>query len=350
MQQAPPPPRAARSTRFPRRVDAIITRCLEPDPAKRFQTTTELQAALDRLDDNGKPLPIIRRVTRRTMAVAAVLVLLLLGGTFYATRQLTAPPTEHDPVTRADRGLPEHHERSDLRPHARPDAEARTGVCELHHRLRPQPECAPPSACRRRRTSTKWRRVSSRSSRVSAWSSPGRSPLAAAATTSRSRRPQPMTGNVITSVTRRASNKDQVLAAVTRVVTSVRNALGDETSDSAQQLAMKTISTTSLDVASHYAAAVNAQSRGNAEEALASFAKAVQLDPKFGLGYQGLAVMSRNLGRLQDAEKYAKRGAPVSRRDDRARTVCDARLLLHSNGRLSAVRQGIRRADRPIPG
>ena len=50
---------------------------------------------------------------------------------------------------------------------------------------------------------------------------------------------------------------------------------------------------------------VNAQSKGNAEAALASFAKTVELDPKFGLGYQGLAVMSRNLGRLQDAEKYA---------------------------------------------
>ena len=58
-------------------------------------------------------------------------------------------------------------------------------------------------------------------------------------------------------------------------------------------------------MASQYAAAVNAQSKGNAEAALASFAKAVELDPKFGLGYQGLAVMSRNLGRLQDAEKYA---------------------------------------------
>ena len=68
---------------------------------------------------------------------------------------------------------------------------------------------------------------------------------------------------------------------------------------------MKTISTTSLDVARHYAAAVTAQSRGNAEEALQSFARAVELDPKFALGYQGLAVMSANLGRVQDSEKYA---------------------------------------------
>ena len=137
---------------------------------------------------------------------------------------------------------------------------------------------------------------------------------------------QPMTGNVITSVTRRASSKDQVLDAVTRVVTSVRNALGDETSDSAQLLAMKRLSTTSLDVASHYAAAVNAQSRGNAEEALASFSKAVELDPKFGLGYQGLAVDVPQPGPAAGCGEVRRRSAPVSRRDDGARTVCDARL------------------------
>ena len=91
MQQAPPAPRTL-NPEIPVAVDDIITNCLEPDQEKRFQSTTELQAAFDRLDEDGEPLPIVRRLTRRTMAVAAVLVVLLLGGTFYATRQLTAPP------------------------------------------------------------------------------------------------------------------------------------------------------------------------------------------------------------------------------------------------------------------
>ncbi len=30
----------------------------------------------------------------------------------------------------------------------------------------------------------------------------------------------------------------------------------------------------------------------------------MELDPNFGLGYQGLALMSRNLGRLEEAEQY----------------------------------------------
>ena len=46
---------------------------------------------------------------------------------------------------------------------------------------------------------------------------------------------EPMTGNVITSATRRASDREQILPTVTRVVTDLRNALGDQTDEEAQQ-------------------------------------------------------------------------------------------------------------------
>ena len=134
------------------------------------------------------------------------------------------------------------------------------------------------------------------------------------------------------------------------MVTSVRKALGDETSDSAQLLAMKSLSTTSLDVASHYAAAVEAQSRGKFDVALESFSKAVELDPKFGLGYQGMAVMSRNLGRLQDAEKYAKEALRyLDAMTERERFATRGNYYIRTSD-YPAVRQRIRRADRPIPG
>jgi tetratricopeptide (TPR) repeat protein len=67
---------------------------------------------------------------------------------------------------------------------------------------------------------------------------------------------------------------------------------------------MKSLSTTSMEVAGQYAAAIEAQSNSKFEEARQSFLKAVQLDPNFGLGYQGLALMSRNLGKLQEADAY----------------------------------------------
>jgi Flp pilus assembly protein TadD len=86
----------------------------------------------------------------------------------------------------------------------------------------------------------------------------------------------------------------------------IRKALGDRTSESAQIFAMKSLTASSLDVVTHYAAAVEAQSKGKMEEARQEYLKAVALDSKFGLGYQGLAVMSRNLGHIADANKYIK--------------------------------------------
>jgi tetratricopeptide (TPR) repeat protein len=117
---------------------------------------------------------------------------------------------------------------------------------------------------------------------------------------------QPITGNVAASVKNRASNKEQVPGVVTKMASTIRKALGDKASQTDQLFAMRTISTTSLDVISQYSAGIELQSKGKYEEAREKFLKAVELDPKFGLGYQSLSVNSRNVGKLQDAEMYAK--------------------------------------------
>ena len=114
-----------------------------------------------------------------------------------------------------------------------------------------------------------------------------------------------VTGKVVASDSSRASNKEQVLEAATKLATSVRTALGDETSDSAQLFAMRSVSTTSLEVYRHYAAAIEAQSDGKLDQAVQNYQKTVDLDPNFGLGYQGLALLARNLGRLEEASKYS---------------------------------------------
>ena len=48
------------------------------------------------------------------------------------------------------------------------------------------------------------------------------------------------------------------------------------------------------------------RSHNGFEEARQSYSRAVELDPKFGIGYQALAGVSLNLGNQQDAEKYIK--------------------------------------------
>src|SRR5262249_22803861 len=93
---------------------------------------------------------------------------------------------------------------------------------------------------------------------------------------------------------------------MTTLTTAVRKALGDKTSARDQMFAMTSLSATSLEVVHQYAAAVEASSNNKLEQARQLFFKAVELDPDFGLGYQGIAAMSGNLGNLQDRDKYAK--------------------------------------------
>jgi len=77
--------------------------------------------------------------------------------------------------------------------------------------------------------------------------------------------------------------------------------------------AMTSLSATSLDVVRLYAAALEASTNTNFVAARDSLLKAVELDPMFGLGYQSLAVVSRNLGRPQEAEQYM--GAAIAHLD-----------------------------------
>jgi tetratricopeptide (TPR) repeat protein len=115
---------------------------------------------------------------------------------------------------------------------------------------------------------------------------------------------QTVTGSVLSNVQGTAPDRDRVLSVATQLVTAIRKALGDNTSDSAQMFARATLSTTSLEVVRYYAAAQEASSNGKFEEARRNALKAVELDPDFGVGYQLLAVASRNMGRREDAEKY----------------------------------------------
>jgi tetratricopeptide (TPR) repeat protein len=115
-----------------------------------------------------------------------------------------------------------------------------------------------------------------------------------------------VTGKVLTTVSGKAPTKDQVVVAATKLVAQVREALGDDTSDSAQMFAMTSVSAMSPEVLFYYAEARDASSNLKYDEAIASYTKAIELDPKFGIGYQGLAALARNQGRVDEAQKYIK--------------------------------------------
>ena len=302
----PPPPLAAIGPDVPPAVAALVARCVEPEAEKRFQSTGELEAELAKLDDEGKVIPIARRVTRRLVVAASLLVLVLLATTFYITRKAVAPPKTHDPVTVLVA-----------------DFENRTGEPEFNHAIEPTVSRALSEAS----FITSYDRTRVRANfsvqppekldEASATKLAANLGLGVVLSGSIERRgggyevavkaAQPLTGTVLLSDSRRAANKDQVVEVATRLVTEVRKALGDEQSESDQMFAMRSTSATSLEVVRLYAAGFEAASDAKWDDAETHFLDAVNKDPKSsGFGYQALSAIARNRGKLADAEKYMK--------------------------------------------
>ena len=116
-----------------------------------------------------------------------------------------------------------------------------------------------------------------------------------------------LTGKTLASAHANAANKDELLLAVSKLAASIRKALGDTTPESVQvEKTRGALTVTSLEAVHQYGIAAEQLFAGNMEEALQSFSKAVALDPSFARAYAGMAAASGNLGRTQDAEKYVK--------------------------------------------
>jgi len=300
----PPPGIKALVPGVPDAVDAIISRCLEPDPDKRFQSTDEIAGVLAALDDEGKPIPIPPRFSKKLMAAAAVAVVSLVGATWYLTR--TPPPVKpHDPVTVLIA-----------------DFENKTGDTTFDHTVEPVLRLALEGAgfinaydrtrVRGALGVTPPDKLDEAAARqVATKHAVGVVVSGAIERNGDSydisiKTAQPISGNVMTTAKTRASSKDQVLAMVAKLATTVRRALGEKTSEADQLFAMRSISTGNLEVISQYAAGIELQSKGRYEAAIEKFQQAVALDPNFGLGYQSLSVNLRNIGRVQESEKNAK--------------------------------------------
>ena len=300
--EGPLPPLTSLAPDVPDALAAIVTRAIEPDAADRFQATTELAAALDLLDEHGVPKPV-KRVVSLPMMAGVVLVLLGLSvGAWWYTRQ-DAVPAPHDPVSVVIA-----------------DFENRTGDPAFDRTLEPTlrralegagfitaydrngikrtvgaalPEKLDEAAARELAVKQGLGVVLSGSIEKQG----GGYAVSMKAT-------ETVTGNLVSDVKARASGQDQVIATATKLVSSVRKALGDPTSASDQMFAMTSLSASSLEVVQLYAAAQDAASNNKFEEARQSLLNAVKLDPKFGVGYLALAGVSRNLQQLPDAEKY----------------------------------------------
>jgi tetratricopeptide (TPR) repeat protein len=288
---------------IPEVLDAFVMKCLATDPAARFSDARALSTALAAIDDSGRRIRVAARLTKRLGAAALAVVIVLVAGAFYIATRLMAPVKPHDPVTVMiadfDNRAGDPALGGTVRDTARRALEGASFISAFDRttasRLGAVPEKLDDA-------STRQFALKQGLGVVVVGSIQPRGGGYDISTNAS----ETVSGKVLATVSARASGKDEILATVTKVMAKVRKALGDRTSESAQLFAMRSLSASSVDVVAYYAAAVEAQSRGKMEDARQAYLKAVELDPKFGLGYQGLAVMSRNLGRNADAEKYIK--------------------------------------------
>jgi serine/threonine protein kinase/Flp pilus assembly protein TadD len=296
-----PPLKSVAPPDVPDALAAIVTKAIDPDAAQRYQTTADFAAALEGLDENGVPLPVKRAISLPVMAAIVVVLLGLSAGTLWYIKS-RVPEKPPDPVSVVIA-----------------DFDNRSGDPAFDRTLEPMLRRALEGAG----FITAYDRNGIR--RIVGAALPARLDEAAAgdiavkqglgvvltgaidkqgaAYTVSMKATKPVTGTVLSEGKAKASGQDQVIATATTLVTAVRKALGDHTTSASDQIfAMTSLSASSLEVVRHYSAAQEAASNGKNEDARLGLLKAVELDPKFGVGYLALSGVYRNLGKLPEAQ------------------------------------------------
>jgi tetratricopeptide (TPR) repeat protein/predicted Ser/Thr protein kinase len=116
-----------------------------------------------------------------------------------------------------------------------------------------------------------------------------------------------VSGKVLAKSEITVANKQDILPDLPKLAEPIRKALGDTTPASVQfEEVSGGFKAASLEAVHQDAIGGEEQFAGKFQEAFDSFQKAAQLDPKFARAYTGMAAMAQNLGRPTDALNYMK--------------------------------------------
>jgi tetratricopeptide (TPR) repeat protein len=279
---------------IPEPLEQLVSHCLESDPDDRFQTTAELEAALDLLDDDGSLKPVKRTLTWKLMATAATIVLALLAGTFWFART-RAPEEAPEPmsilvadfqnetgdqtfngaleqaltIAMEGAGFISAYPRSNALETAE-EIQPGGGLDKLMSQLISRREGIDVVLAGTLSPKGSGFRVSAEALDA-ALESEGAKPLAKASAT--------------------AKTREDVLPAVGRVASDLRKRLGDTTPESARLAASETVTASSLEALQAYTRAQDLADANKNEEALAAYQETVELDPNFGRAYAGMGVI-----------------------------------------------------------
>jgi tetratricopeptide (TPR) repeat protein/predicted Ser/Thr protein kinase len=98
--------------------------------------------------------------------------------------------------------------------------------------------------------------------------------------------------------------KAEVFKAVDALVAELRDDLGRIPAETIQALSLETFSASSPEAMRLYVHAQDLVLEGKEDEAIAEYQKAIEADPNMGRAYAGLALLYRNRGQDDDANKY----------------------------------------------
>jgi serine/threonine protein kinase/Flp pilus assembly protein TadD len=324
--KAAPPAVRTVDPQVPEPVDALVSRCLQPDPAARYQTSQELLAELNRLDDEGQLKPEPRRLTWKNGSAAALVLLALLTGTWWLAK--TPPlPAAHEPVPVlvADfdnrSGDPAFEGAVEQTLTIALEAASYITVFKTRDARAIAAQLAPG---RGNRITQEVGQLIARREGIKVLvngaieSQPGGYRIELRAI-------DPVTGNPIATSTRSVTDKAAVLQTVASMATTVRAALGESKSEMTKVAAAETVSASSLEAMSAYARGQELNYAGRQMDALKAFQEAVTLDPGLARAYSGMGVIYgalkqdakveesytnalKHLDRMSEREKYRTLG------------------------------------------
>ena len=312
---------------IPKPVSDLVSKCLERDPANRFQTADEIIQCIDEIEGKRPPSSIIyvpvppTKVKQWTILAisAAVFITLAVGITLFF-KQRGGSAVNHKPVTvlMADFSNVTSDEvfEGTLEPAFALSLEGAPFITTYNRAsARKELNQIKPGAP-----------LNEENARLLAV----RNGVGVVITGSVAKQPEgymltssavdAVTGKTISAQNITAADKSSVLKAVGSIANKIRTDLGDTTPASEKLAQRETYTSDSLPAVHEYAQAQDLRYSGKTEEAIKGFSKAIELDTSFGSAYAALGALYWNQGnQVESVKNYRLAMEHIDRMTERER-------------------------------